>query len=115
MATPIGGHKDPLEKDEVSRINVFNENLLHIIHALVDGLGRLHIENWTHTDLHLANILLDCVGSSRCQVCIIDWGMDMDAFESRKAFRHMKKLDLETKEQYEEHVHKKEDEHPFPM
>ena len=84
-------HTRTLHSEQISKINVFCENVLHIIHALVDGLGCLHDGNWIHTYLHPRNILLDFVGKSRCRVAIIDWGMAIDTYETRKACNILKK------------------------
>lgn len=72
----------------IKRIQIFSKNMIHIMHALLQGLNALHNGNGLYIDLHAGNFLLKFFGNKYCWIGIIDWGKALNILETpRKEFK----------------------------
>ena len=74
----------PLVSDvDLARLKAVVDNILPIMHAVIDGMAAAHSAGVLHTDLHAFNIVLDFTRDMHVRVGIIDWGLLLRAGKTR--------------------------------
>ena len=64
-----------MSKVNLATVREIGANMLHIMHALVDGMAIDHMARIVHTNVNPFNIVLDFTKDMKVQIGIIDWGL----------------------------------------